>query len=192
MVRVVIWFLDHLTLKSTPSVNGVWIITFVSHLHIWLTKFKPSLMFLKLPILTSNNVIWLNFFAILFDERQHVVKASTAGYVPVCYEVINFFIEPQNLLLMGLICKLKGLYLIITVCDGLLMFFLYFVCKLQPNMRNQHNSTFLQQCLLESFAFGCWLENNSSYIPSQLIYRSSFCESLGQLTVVPTVGATAN
>ena len=40
--------------------------------------------------------------AILFDETQHVVKTSTTGYVPVFYEVINLFIELQNVMLMGL------------------------------------------------------------------------------------------
>ena len=83
-------------LKSTPSVNGVLIITFVSHLHVWVTKFKPSLMFFKVPILTSNNVVWINLFAVLFccfDEAQHVVKTSTAGYVPICYKVINLLVE---------------------------------------------------------------------------------------------------
>ena len=124
---VVIWFLDHFMLKPVPSVNGVWIIAFVSHLHVWVTKFKPSLVFFKLPVPTSNNVIVVNFSAILFDEVQHVIKTSR---VPVCYEVINLFIKPQNLLLMLLISKLMGLYLIVTVCYGLLMFFLYFFCKL--------------------------------------------------------------
>ena len=95
MVFVIVWFLDHFTLEPVPSVNGVWIIAFVSHLHVWVTKFKPSLMFFQLPILTSNNVIWVNFFTAFFDEAQHVVKMSTTGYVPVCYEVINFFIESQ-------------------------------------------------------------------------------------------------
>ena len=70
--------------------------------------------------------MWVSLFAVLLDETQHVVKTSTAGYMSVCYEVINLFIEPQKFLLMGIICKLKGLYWIITVCDGLLMFFLYF------------------------------------------------------------------
>ena len=60
----------------------------------------------------------------LFDKTQHVVKTSAAGYVPVCYEVINLFIKPQNFLLMGFICKFKGLCLIVMACDGLLMFFL--------------------------------------------------------------------
>ena len=123
MVFVVIWFLDHFMLKPVPSVNGVWIIVFVSHLHVWVTKFNPSLVFFKLPVATSNNVIGVNFSAILFDEVQHVIKTPT---VPVCYEVINLFIKPRNLLLMLLISKLKGLYLIVTVCYGLLMFFLYF------------------------------------------------------------------
>ena len=41
MVLVVVWLLDPFRLKSAPSVNGVWIITFISHLHIWVTKFKP-------------------------------------------------------------------------------------------------------------------------------------------------------
>ena len=57
---------------------------------------------------------------------QHVVKISTTGYAPVSYKAINLFIKPQNFLLMLFICKLKGLNLIVTACDGLLMFFLYF------------------------------------------------------------------
>ena len=126
MVFVIIWLFDHFTLKPVPSVNGVWTITFVNRLHLWLTKFKPSFMFFKLSVLTSNNVIWVNFSAILFDETQHVVKTSTTVYVPVCYEIINLFIKPQNFLLMLFISKLKGFYLIATACDGLLMFFLYF------------------------------------------------------------------
>ena len=132
MVFVIVWFLDQFTLKPVPSMNGIWIIAFFSHLHVWVSKFKPSLMLFKLSILTLNYVIWVNLFAILFDEAQHVVKKSTTGYVPVCYEVINLLVKPQNFLLMFFICKLKGLHLIFTVgncCifffDGLLMFFLY-------------------------------------------------------------------
>ena len=124
MVFVIVWFLHHFTLKPVPSVNGVWIITFVSHLHVWVTKFKPSLLFFKLPVLTSNNVIWVNFSTILFYEDQHAVKTSTTGYVSLCYEVINLFIEPQNFLLVA--------------CDGLLMVFFHFICKLLSNMRKQH------------------------------------------------------
>ena len=71
-------------------------------------------MFFKLSLLTSNNVIWVNFSTILFDETQHVIKTSTMGYVAVCYEVINLFIKPQIFLFMSL-------YLIVTACDGLLM-----------------------------------------------------------------------
>ena len=125
---VVIWLFDHFTLESIPSVNGVWIITFVSHLHAWVMKFKPSLMFFKLLVLTPNNiinVIWMNFSAFLFDETHHVVKTFMAGYVPVCYEIINLLIEPQNFPLF-FICKLKIFYLIVTTCDGLLIFSLYF------------------------------------------------------------------
>ena len=40
MVLVAVWLLDPFRLKSAPSVNGVWIIIFISHLHIWVTKFK--------------------------------------------------------------------------------------------------------------------------------------------------------
>ena len=57
--------------------------------------------------------------------------------------------------------------------------------------RTWGNNT-LQQCLLKSFVFGCWLENNSSYIHSSLMYRSSFCEFLGQFTVVLVEGTTTN
>ena len=77
--------------------NGIWIIEFVSHFHAWVTKLDPSLMFFKLPVLTSNNLTWVNLFSILFDEVQHVVKISTTGYVPVSYEVINLFIKLQIL-----------------------------------------------------------------------------------------------
>ena len=119
MIFVVVWILNHFMLKSTPLVNGIWIIRFVSHLHVCLMKFKPSLMFFQLPVLTSNNVVWVSLSVVLFDKTQHIVKTSTAGYVPVCYEVINLFIKPQNFLLMGLvlfiICKLKGLYLVVMV-----------------------------------------------------------------------------
>ena len=101
--------------------NGVWIITFFSHLHVWITKFKPLFMFFQLLVLTLNNIIWVDFSTILFDETQHVVKTSIAGYVPISYEIVNLFIEPQNFLLMFFICKLKGFYLIVTVCDALLM-----------------------------------------------------------------------
>ena len=76
-------------------------------------------MFFQLPVLTSNNVVWVSLSAVLFDKTQHIVKTSTTGYVPVCYEVINLFIKPQNFLLMGLvlftICKLKGLYLVVMI-----------------------------------------------------------------------------
>ena len=106
--------------------NGIWIITSVSHLHVWITTFKPSLVFFKLPILTSNNVVWINFFTVFFDEAQHVVKTFTASYRPICYKVINLFIEHKSFLLMFLNSKLKGFYLIVTVCHGLLMLFLYF------------------------------------------------------------------
>ena len=127
MVFIIVWFLDHFALKPVPSMNGIWIIAFVSHLNVWVRKLKPSLMFFKLSIPTSNDVIWVNLSAILFDKTWHVVKTSTTGYVLVCYEVIDLFVEPQNFLLMFFICKLKGLYLLVTACDGLLMFFLYFL-----------------------------------------------------------------
>ena len=90
-------------------------------------------MFLKLLVMTPNNVVWVNFSAALFNERHHVVKTSMADHVPFCYEVINFFTEPQNFLLMFLIRNLKGVDLIFTVCDGLLMIFLYFLCTFFGN-----------------------------------------------------------
>ena len=110
MVSVIIWFLDQFTFEYVPSVNRVWIIAFVSHLHVWVMKFKPSLIFFKMPILASNNVVWMPFSAILFDETQHIVKISTTCYVPVFYKFINLFIKPQNFMLMGL-------YLIIFFFD---------------------------------------------------------------------------
>ena len=93
MVSVIVWFLDHFTLDYVPSVNRVWIIAFVCHLHVWVTKFELSLIFFKMPILTSNNVIWMLFSAIFFYKAQHIVKIFTTGYVPVFYDVINLSIK---------------------------------------------------------------------------------------------------
>ena len=120
MVFVIIWFLNHFTLEYVLSMNSIWIITPASLLHVWVTKFKTFFIFFKLSILTLNNVIWVDLFAILFNEAQHV-KISMTRYMPAFYEVINLVIKLQNVLLMFFICKLKGFYLIVTVCDGLLM-----------------------------------------------------------------------
>ena len=120
MVFVIIWFLNHFTLEYVLSMNSIWIITPASLLHVWVMKFKTFFIFFKLSILTLNNVIWVDLFAILFNEAQHV-KISMTRYMPAFYEVINLFIKLQNVLLMFFICKLKGFYLIVTVCDGLLM-----------------------------------------------------------------------
>ena len=89
-------------LEYVPSTNSIWTITSAGLFHVWVTKFKTFFIFFKLSILTSNNVIWVDLLAILFNEAQHVVKISTTGYVPVFYEAINLFIKPQNFLLMGL------------------------------------------------------------------------------------------
>ena len=140
MVFVIVWFLDHFTLEYVLSVNSIWIITPASLFHAWVTKFKTIVIFFKLSTLTLNNVIWVNFSAIVFSEAQLVVKISTTGYVPVFYEVINLFIKPQNFLLMGL-------YLIVTVCDGLLILFLRFLCELLPNPWKQHVKTMLSEVL---------------------------------------------
>ena len=79
MVFPKVWFLDHFTLEYVLSVNSIWIITPAGLLHAWLMKFKTFFIFFKLSILTLNNVIWVNFFAVLFDKTQHVVKISTTG-----------------------------------------------------------------------------------------------------------------
>ena len=142
MLSVIVWFLDHFTLEYVPSVNGVWIIGFVSHLHVWVTKFEPSFMFFKLPVLKSNNVVWMPFSAILFDETQHVVKTSTTGYVPVFYEVINLFIRSENFLWMGF-------YWIVTAYDGLLIFFLnLFNSCIKPTWNNVLHDVLLKRLTL--------------------------------------------
>ena len=57
MVFAVIWPFDHFTLESIPLINSIGIVAFVNHLHVWVTKFKPSLMFFQMLILTPSNVI---------------------------------------------------------------------------------------------------------------------------------------
>ena len=78
---IIFLFLDHFTLEPVPSVNGVWIIAFVSHLHVWVTKFKTLLMVFQLTVLTSNNVVWMPSVTVLFDEAQHlnILKAKLFG-----------------------------------------------------------------------------------------------------------------
>ena len=124
MIFETLCFLDHFSLKYVPSINSIWVITPAGLFHVWVTKPKTSLIFFKLTILTPNNVIWVNFSAILFNEAQNV-KTSTTGYVPVFQRVINLFIKPQNYLLIFSICKLKGLYLVVFFFNGLLMLSLY-------------------------------------------------------------------
>ena len=103
MVFVIVWFFDRFTLEYVPSMNSIWIITPAGLFHVWITKFKTFFIFFKLSILISNNVIWMDLLAILFNEAQHIVKISTTGYVPVFWEVINLFIKPQNFLLMDVV-----------------------------------------------------------------------------------------
>ena len=89
MVFVIVWFLDHFTLKPGPSVNGVWIIASVSHYHASIMKSKPLLMFFQLPVLILNNVVWMPFLIFLFDEPQHlnILKAKPIG--PTTGIIIN-------------------------------------------------------------------------------------------------------
>ena len=61
------------------------------------------------------------------------------------------FIESQNLLLMGLAffftCKLKDLCLFVTAHNGLLMFFLHFICELLSNLWEHDIATMLSEFL---------------------------------------------
>ena len=99
-------------------------------------------MFFKLPVLKSNNVVWMPFSAILFDETQHVGKTSTTGYVPVFYEVINLFIRSENFLWMGF-------YWIVTAYDGLLIFFLnLFNSCIKPTWNNVLHDVLLKRLTL--------------------------------------------
>ena len=81
MVFVIVSLFDHFTLEPVPSVNGVWIIAFVSHHHAWVMNSKPLLMFFQLSILTSNNEVWMPFLTVLLDEAQHlsILKAKPFG-----------------------------------------------------------------------------------------------------------------
>ena len=161
VVFVIICFLNNFTLEYVSSMNSIWTITPASLLHVWVTKFKISLIFFELSILASNNVIWVGLLALLFNKAQHIVKTYTTGYV--FYEVINIlffsfhelsmiFIKPQNLMLMGpaffFICKLKGLH---TTCKIFNFYCMQLITNLLPNMRKQHIKT------VASEVFCLWL-----------------------------------
>ena len=89
MVFVVVWFLYHFTFKPVPSVNGVWIIAFVSHRYVWVTKFNPFLIFFQLPVLISNNVVWMPFLAVLFNEAQHLNILKAKPFGPASLETLD-------------------------------------------------------------------------------------------------------
>ena len=84
MISRIVWFFGLFTLEHVPSMNSIWIITPSSVFHVQVTTFKASLLF-KLSILTSNNVIGVGIFSILFNDAQQVIKISTAGYVSVSF-----------------------------------------------------------------------------------------------------------
>ena len=79
MVFVIIWFLDHFTLEYAPSMNSIWIITSPGLFHAWATKFKTFFIFFRLSILTSNNVIWVGLFVILFMKHNTLSKHPRRG-----------------------------------------------------------------------------------------------------------------
>ena len=91
MVFVIVWFLDHFTFKPVPSVNGVWIIAFVSHRHVWVTKFKPLLMFFQLPVLTSNNVVWMPFVTVFLMKHNTSMslRLNPSGLPLTSLETLN-------------------------------------------------------------------------------------------------------
>ena len=174
MVFVIVWFLDHFTLEYVPSMNGIWITTPASLLHVWVTKFKTSLILFKLSKLASNNVMWVGLFAILFDEAQHVVKYPRRG---TC---LFFMRSSMSCSFSSMDCRCSSLSR--KICCWWAWHYSSFVnsrawiwfvrssisiaCNL--SLSCCQNNT-LKQCLLKSFAFGCRLENNSSYMPSSLV-----------------------
>ena len=81
-----------------------------------------------------------------------------------------------HLILETYVLKLDGSRLVIMVCNGKLVFSLYssdgllmIFLRLVVSCRRTWGNNTLQQCFLKFFAFGCWLENNSSYNPSSLM-----------------------
>ena len=92
MVFVIVWFLDHFTPEPVPSVNGIWIIessAFFSHHHAWVTKSNRLLKFFQLTSLTSNNVIWMPFLTVLFDEAQHLSILKGKPFEPAAGIIRN-------------------------------------------------------------------------------------------------------
>ena len=91
MVFVVNWFLDHFTLEPGPSVKGVWIIAFVSQLHVWVTKFKTLLMVFQLIVLTSNNVVSMPFLSVFLMKHNTPIslRLGSSGLPLASLETLN-------------------------------------------------------------------------------------------------------
>ena len=77
-------------------------------------------------------------------------------------------------------------YLVILFMDDLLITKFQVIYHLVSQLLPKCENITLLPGFLKSFSFGCSLENNSSYIPSSLIYRSYFCKPLDQSTGVHT------
>ena len=77
-------------------------------------------------------------------------------------------------------------YLVILFMDDLLITKFQVIYHLVSQLLPKCENITLLPGFLKSFAFGCSLENNSSYIPSSLIYISYFCKPLDQSTGVHT------
>ena len=105
-------------------------------------------------------------------KHSTLSKHPRLGYVPVCYEVINPFIKSQNFLLMGFICKLKGLYLIVTACDGLLMFFLdLFDSCIKSTSYDVFQDVFLRRLVLVSSRVNSDIKSTSQQNENMMVLR---------------------
>lgn len=104
-------------------------------------------------------------------------KCYTTVFVLVCKITHVKYLQGSYLLILCSCVTLKisalildGTSFVITVCDGRLMLSLYMSdacwwssCISFASRSNTWENTTLQQCLLISFAFSCWLENKLIY-----------------------------
>ena len=118
MVFVIVWFLDHFTLKPVPS----------------------------------NNVIFVNFLATLFNETQHVVKTSTTGYVPICYKIRDYRCSSLSLKICCWWAWRSSSFVNSRAWTRFVRSSIFMACNLSLSCCQTWGNNTLQQCLLKSLS----------------------------------------
>ena len=184
--------------KSVKCINTICVIQFFYYESMMLILCPKPLSFCtNEPSLYSHNIVGILIKLIFFRDCVFLNNHNNVIFTwIICTRNMAINNKVTDLILTSLWLVMMQIPLCLQ-CNVFILSRFVMACWYSCSIlfvsccRTWGNNT-LQQCLLKSFAFGCSLESNSSYIPSSLMYRSSFSEFLGQFMVVLTLGTTTN